>query len=269
MVTLLAAAMVATAARRARALSSGGALAATTVGGAVIAGAGIRGGAALLTFFLSSTLLGQLPRSPGRQRRGNERDAVQVLANGGVAACLALAMRRHGVRRWLLPVFAGALATATADTWATEIGSRLSLRPRSIVTGQPVPTGTSGGVSLPGILASASGAAAIGAVMSAGVAPEHMSERSPFRAVAIGGFCGAMVDSVLGATAQEVRFCDKCRKETELPRHWCGAPTTALRGISWFSNDLVNGFATLAGASTAAVLSVARSNGDSIRPKKP
>src|SRR4051794_20782552 len=86
------AAAISAAALRARALSRSGAPAAAFVGGSVFTGAGFRGAAALIPFFVSSTLLGRLPApSRSQQCRGNQRDAVQVLANGGVAALLALA----------------------------------------------------------------------------------------------------------------------------------------------------------------------------------
>jgi uncharacterized membrane protein len=78
--------------------------------------------------------------------------------------------------------------------------------------------------------------------------------RALWRAIAIGGFCGALVDSVLGATVQEVRFCPACGEETELPLHDCGASTTTARGIAWFNNDAVNLAATLVGSATAAFL---------------
>src|SRR5215217_2702346 len=91
-VGLAGAAAISLAARRLRALSPGGALAATAVGGSVVAGSGIRGGGMLLAFSITSTLLGRLPAGDHlEQRRGRERDAVQVMANGGVAAILALA----------------------------------------------------------------------------------------------------------------------------------------------------------------------------------
>src|SRR5215216_3985362 len=89
---LAGAATISLAAHRAGALSPDGALAATGVGATVVAGSGIRGGAMLVAFFISSTLLGRLPATVHlEQRRGRERDAVQVMANGGVAAILALA----------------------------------------------------------------------------------------------------------------------------------------------------------------------------------
>ena len=255
-VALAAAAVVAAMVRRVRALSPGGALAATAVGGAILAGAGLRGGAATLTFFSSSTLLGRLPEPPRRQqRRGTERDAVQVIANGGVAAALAFAARSSREGRLLRSGLSGALATAAADTWATEIGSRANTRPRSITTGKPVPVGASGGVSWQGLLASAAGALSVGAVMSLGPSPGRACARKSLRAVILGGFCGALADSLLGATVQEVRRCPVCGEETELPRHGCGMPTTVVRGIPWFSNDVVNFASTLVGAAVAMMLS--------------
>ncbi|MGH2616869.1 MAG: DUF92 domain-containing protein, partial [Thermomicrobiales bacterium] len=158
---VLAATSISLIARRARALSRGGAVAAAAAGTLALSGVGFHGGAALVAFFASSTLLGRLPgKTILEQRRGNERDAVQVLANGGVAALLALASAVGPPRARPLfhAGFAGAVAAAAADTWATEIGSRSRRQTRSIVTLQPVPPGVSGGVTWAGIAASAAGA---------------------------------------------------------------------------------------------------------------
>jgi uncharacterized protein (TIGR00297 family) len=253
----LAASGVALLARKAGALTSGGAKTAAAVGASGVAGTGARGAAALLTFFISSTLLGRLPSAQGRrQRRGNTRDAVQVLANGGGAAALALATAacgRDSAR--LLSGFGGALAAATADTWATEIGSRAGRRPRAILTGKPVPVGTSGGVSAAGLAASAAGAAAIAAVMSLNTQRIRKTDMSLARAVLCGGVGGAMADSILGAAVQEVRYCAVCGEETELLRHDCGCLTTVVRGIPGVDNDVVNLLATAVGAAAAAALS--------------
>lgn len=253
----IAAAAASVAARRMRALSPAGALASIVVGGAIVSGAGVIGTAALVTFFASSTVLGRLPHGNGsRQQRGNERDAVQVLANGGVAALLALLMAspRGRCHRLLLPGFGGALAAAAADTWATEIGTRASTRPRSILSGRPVPVGTSGGVSLAGLLASAAGAASVAMAVAASARHGKTPVPSPLPAVALGGICGALADSILGASVQEVRFCKSCGEETESLRHRCGHPTTVVRGIPGFDNDVVNLAATLVGATTAAMI---------------
>jgi uncharacterized protein (TIGR00297 family) len=252
-----AAAALSLAARQARALSPSGALAATAVGGTVVAGSGIRGGAMLLTFFITSTLLGRLPAGDHlEQRRGRERDAVQVMANGGVAAILALAssLPWNRTRALFSAGFGGAVATAAADTWATEIGSRSGTQPRSILTLQPTAPGASGGVTVAGLAASALAAALIARLASApaGSSVHHPSPRAI--AIALGGFTGALVDSVLGATVQEVRFCDTCLVESEAWLHRCGAQTRVMRGARWCDNDMVNAIATAAGATTAILV---------------
>ena len=252
-----AAAVIAAAARRARALSPSGAAAATIVGGAVVAASGMRGGAVLMAFFLSSSLLGRLPTAQAiPQHRGNERDAVQVIANGGVAAILAAAspVAPERVRSLLLAGFGGAIAAATADTWATEIGSRSCQRPRSIATLTLVAPGKSGGVTLAGLTASAAGAALIAYVASGDLRDRQGHLLIHLIPVAVGGFTGALVDSVLGAVVQEVRFCDRCLLESERHVHRCGTRTRRIRGISWCNNDTVNAIATMVGAATAVIM---------------
>jgi uncharacterized protein (TIGR00297 family) len=256
-VGLAGAAAISLAARRVHALSPSGALAATAVGGTVVAGSGIRGGGMLLAFFITSTLLGRLPAGNHlEQRRGRERDAVQVMANGGVAAILALAaaLPWDRTRALFSAGFGGAVATAAADTWATEIGSRSGAQPRSILTRRPTSPGASGGVTVAGLVASAVAAALIARLASAPAAStaRHPSPRA--MAIALGGFTGALVDSALGATVQEVRFCDTCLVETEARLHRCGAPTRAMRGARWCDNDMVNAIATAVGATTAILV---------------
>jgi len=68
------------------------------------------------------------------------------------------------------------------------------------------------------------------------------------------GVAGATIDSLLGATLQELRRCDACERLCEIDPHGCGAPTRRVRGIAGFSNDAVNLSATLAGALVAAAL---------------
>jgi len=72
-----------------------------------------------------------------------------------------------------------------------------------------------------------------------------------FAAVALGGIAGALVDSLLGASLQTLRWCPQCRRPTEREPHLCGANTTLLRGLSWMGNDFVNFAATLTGALVA------------------
>ena len=261
-VGLAGAAAISLAARQVRALAPSGVPAATVVGGTVVAGSGIRGGGMLLAFFISSTLVGKLPTAVHfEQRRGRERDAVQVLANGGVAAVLALvsSLTRRQFRPLLMAGFGGAVATATADTWATEIGSRSRTLPRSILTLRPTVPGASGGVTMAGLTASAAGAALIAGLASASPTSRFCHALMQAIPIALGGFTGALVDSVLGATVQEVRFCDACAVETEERIHRCGAQTRVTRGAPWCNNDTVNAVATATGAVAAILVEAAAS----------
>jgi uncharacterized protein (TIGR00297 family) len=216
----------------------------------------------LVAFFVSSTLLGRLPATVHlEQRRGRQRDAVQVMANGGVAAVMALAslLTKERTRSLLIAGFGGAVATATADTWATEIGSRSRMRPRSIMTLQPTVPGASGGVTVAGLIASAAGAALIAGLASAPLTNSSRQASGQAIPIALGGFTGALIDSVLGATVQEVRFCEACAVETEVRVHRCGAQTRVTRGAPWCDNDTVNALATAAGATTSILVQLATS----------
>ena len=241
---LLIALTVALAARRAHALSIGGATAAVVVGVVAVA-AGWAWGALLIAYFVASIALSRL-RSAEKEARtgdvvakGGARDAFQVVANGGLFAVAALGGAA------LAP---DSLAASTADTWATEIGSLATRPPRSILTWRPVAPGTSGGVNVLGMLAMIAGAAFIA------YGGRALALEVPIVAVVLGGFLGAIADSVVGATLQDRRWCDTCQKSTERMIHGCGAPTRHAGGITLVDNDLVNLIATFAGAAIAALL---------------
>jgi uncharacterized protein (TIGR00297 family) len=170
----------------------------------------------LLAFLVSGSLL---------TRGGGRRTAAQVFANGGVAALAAL------LGSW--PAFAGAIAAAASDTWATEIGAHSRTPPRLITNGTAVSPGANGGIT---ILGTAGGV--LGAVLIAGLTyalsprgtppglthPGHLAV-----VVAVAGVTGMLVDSLLGATVQ--------------------GPEDR-----WLDNNGVNLAMTLAGAGIAAWL---------------
>lgn len=176
------------------------------------------------------------------------RTATQVLANGALFSLLAIKAGPNGASVWGLAA-CGAIAAASADTWATEIGSLWGGQPRSIVSFRSVLVGMSGGVTATGMLAAIAGAAFVAFAAAWLLNVEH-----PWvfvAAVASGGFLGAFADSVLGATVQARRWCDHCKQWTERRVHPCSYRTVYAHGIRWVSNDVVNLGATVAGAAGA------------------
>ncbi len=252
-VGLLVALGISLAARAARSLTTSGAVAATVVGTLAVT-AGWSWGALLILYFVSSTVLSKVGRLRKEEltasivAKGGRRDAIQVLANGGVFAGAAVATIVDPNAKWIA-LGVGSLAAAAADTWATEVGTLFGGTPRSILTLRPVKPGTSGGVSLIGTLAAVGGAAFVAVVARLlGWAPKVAT------AIALGGIVGAVFDSLLGATVQSRRWCDACEEETERLRHDCGADTRRLRGLAWLDNDVVNFLSNAAGGILSALL---------------
>ena len=202
----------------------------------------------LLAFYVSSTLLSQYRIDAKRARvgdvveKGGDRDMWQVAANGGAFTAIALASAiTHSPA--LFGAGAGAIAASAADTWATEIGTLSGQVPRSIVSLTPVSPGTSGGMTLAGLLGSLAGALFIALVAFALGWPQ----RAEIAAIT-GGIGGSLVDSVLGATLQSSRWCARCKVGTERAVHSCGTTTEAARGLSWIRNDMVNFICSVTGA---------------------
>ena len=169
-VAFLLAALIAALAWKLGALDRTGAIAATLLGSIVYGLGGLQWAILLIAFFVSSSLLslaftdrkGQLTSN---YAKGSRRDWAQVLANGGLGAAFLILAALEVIPvalAWL--VFAAALATVTADTWATELGVLSLAPPRLISTWQPVARGSSGAISLVGTAASLLGASFIAAL---------------------------------------------------------------------------------------------------------
>ena len=185
-----------------RGVTPGGAAAGFVVAFAIFVTAGPGGFAVLVAVFLIAWLTTRLgarrKRALGLSQDLSGRSATQVLANLGVAGafCLASAARPdHGI--FLLMAIA-ALAEAAADTAASECGEALSERVYLITSLQPVPAGTNGGISRPGMVAALAAAVTIAAVAAA----TRILPWSMLPVVAAAGFLGSVIDSLLGATLE-------------------------------------------------------------------
>jgi uncharacterized protein (TIGR00297 family) len=237
-------------------LTAGGWLGAVLTGTATFGFGGWAWGLALIVFFVTSSALSrfrqrQKERIAGEKfAKGSRRDLWQALANGGAGGVLATLYGLSGDPPALLALFAGVMATVTADTWATELGVLSRRSPRLVTTGRQVPPGTSGGVTLTGTLAAAAGALTIGLALAA----FERLERGvwlPWLAPAalLGGVAGALADSLLGATLQALYRGPA--GETERSRGPEGQPYPLLRGWPWMTNDVVNFLSSLVGGAAA------------------
>jgi len=243
-----------------RSLSRSGVAGAIPTGTATFGFGGTSWGLSLIFFFVSSSFLSHF-RANDKARtafdkfsKGSQRDLGQVIANGGVATALACGYglaRSPLLRTTLTAGYVGALATATADTWATETGTLSPTPPRLITSGRRVEAGTSGGITLLGTSSSAAGALTLGGFFK--LLQRGASPWLPLIAL-LSGLAGSLFDSLLGATIQAMYYCPTCQKETERSIHSCGTPTQHLRGLRWLDNDVVNTLATVMGSVVAMLL---------------
>lgn len=182
---------------------------------------------ALLALFLltfSATRFGRGKKQQlgvAEDKRG--RNAAQVAANLGVAGLGSAAAISHPLPCTCYAVFVtAALAEATADTLASELGEVLGGQPLMVTTRRRVPPGTDGAISLTGTLAGLGGAVLV-VLVAAVTLGLGVSDAV---CAALGAASGLFVDSLLGATAER-------------------------RG--WLNNDAVNFLSTLVAAVIAGL----------------
>ena len=205
----------------------------------------------------------QVKRKKGfAQEKGGARGWPNVAANGVVAGILVLFtpffLQDSYYWQLILAAFLGAVATANADTLATEIGLLNPTDPRLITDlKKVVPAGTSGGISIFGELATLFGALLIGiAAGLLGMTGNPGWSLSVLIGITmIAGLAGCSIDSVIGATVQGIYKCRVCNKITENRRH-CGNPSIPLRGHKVIDNNVVNLIATICGAIVAVLFLV-------------
>ncbi|HPH35462.1 MAG TPA: TIGR00297 family protein [Methanoregulaceae archaeon] len=127
------------------------------------------------------------------QKHGGARGYLNVFSNGVIAAASAV-LWGVTANPLFAALFVGSVATAAADTMASEIGVTGG-EPYMITTFSRVPAGTNGGVTILGETVAAAGAFIISVIaFLLGVIP------LPFVVVGtVAGFIGTNIDSLVGA----------------------------------------------------------------------
>jgi len=189
-IPILAVPVIAVASLAGGAVRRSGALAGMLVGLALAWGLGWSGFAMLAALVGIGTLVSA--------RGSRDRDWMQVISNGGVAAVAALAAGAGW--QWGGLAAAGALAASLSDTVASEWGRRFGGQPRMLLLGARIESGSDGGMSWLGTCA---GALFAWPVPLVAVASGGLADFGAVSAVAAAGFAGNLVDSALGATVQQ------------------------------------------------------------------
>ena len=100
-------------------LTLSGSISAVVLGLIVLWMGGVSAFVVFLFFFVSSSLVSKLSKFVNRrEKKGNRRDIVQVLANGVPAVIAIMLIRVPNLYIPALAAFSAANAEATADTWS-------------------------------------------------------------------------------------------------------------------------------------------------------
>ncbi len=162
-------------------------------------------------------------KKPTRKRR----DGYQVWANGFWVGIFCILWFALGTLSALIAAFA-VVATATADTWATEIGTLKPGKTWNITTFEPVTPGVDGGISIKGTLAALAGAMVIACFV---FFTDVLYPIRFFGIILFSGFFGAFIDSIVGALFRQ--------RKVEL-----SAPDDFSNSSESFTNSFVNWAAT-------------------------
>ncbi|MGI6376133.1 MAG: DUF92 domain-containing protein [Anaerolineae bacterium] len=186
---------------------------------------------------------------------------LDATARLGWAALLAIAFQRHSSPLGFA-AFVGAIAASAADVVATQLGLLSAQRPRLITTWRPTMAGTPGAISALGMLAAVGASWLVGltglatqslaAWLQDAPAPQAWAWL-PVVALA-GGMAGALLDSLLAATAQRVYYDPRRQEPSEYEADADGLPNEPVRGWAWLTGQAIDLVATAAGAACTGAL---------------
>jgi len=209
----------------------------------------------LVIFLVLGSLAGKIranAKEGGDAKQGKARDHWQVLANGGIFMLLAM-LAFFNESGWL-DSFLGihtevlrfsetchllaliSLSVSCADTLSSDFGRVWGGSPRNIITGKRMIKGVSGGVTGAGFVGALLGAVTIAIFVFWTELSSLGSSVSAFCLVAVFGFIGSILDSVLGVLFQ-AKYLDEMGNQVDSSD--TGRRSMA-EGYRWVTNDVVN-----------------------------
>jgi len=231
-----------------RLLSPSGCVAAFFIGGLVWGSLGWQGWAVVMAFFLGGTAATKF-RYEAKQRLGvaqshnGQRRWKHAWANAGAGVLCALASlwyleRGHPQNaeawRW---AFVACFASALSDTLSSEFGQLAGKSPLLITTGEDVPVGTDGGITLAGTLMGVLGAALL-TLLGRFIGLVPVKATLP---ILLAGLSGNLLDSYLGATLQRQ---GRMNNEAVNFVNTCGGAALGFLGY-WVMHWIPEGFRDL------------------------
>jgi uncharacterized protein (TIGR00297 family) len=167
-------------------------------------------------------------------KKTGKKDFIEIFVNG-VWAVVAIIIYAFSKNQTFLHIALIAMSAGFADSLASDVGSLSKNKPYDFIKRKRVEKGVSGGVTVLGCMASFLGA------MIFAVAIKFICNLPYYQIAIICAliYLGVIVDSILGSTIQVKFKCEVCGKITEKEAH-CGNKTTAIEGIKFVNNDVVN-----------------------------
>ncbi|MES2617059.1 MAG: DUF92 domain-containing protein [Bacteroidota bacterium] len=187
----------------------------------------------VMPFFLliGGTLISKLNADEGEK---NGRNAIQVLANGGVALLCLLGWYWYtdvSLKSVFLKAYLISFSISICDTFSSEVGKYLNGHTIDIFSLRKIQKGLSGGISIQGTIA---GALSVGIACSLIPMCFGLSWTTAFY-IAFAGFLGMVLDSILGSLLQATYISEDGQiSETANPS------AKLYKGFAWCTNDVVN-----------------------------
>jgi uncharacterized protein (TIGR00297 family) len=185
----------------------------------------------MVALFIAGSITAKYRRpyklSLGVAERARGRSVFNVIANGGVAliAAVLFYITQNDI---FIFAYACSIASACADTIATELGQLSGKKPLLISTLKPVKTGTTGAVSLLGETMALGGALGIAAIPFLYFGVLGFWNFRMLFIITASGFLGCQIDSLIGAFLEY--------------------PSKKKRGSVLFNNHTTNFISALAAA---------------------